>query len=517
MRAKTRSPLPIIIIAVILVLALVAAIIIFATNVLVNGHLYPKNAEFLNLRGKELTVEEYEKISEKLPKCDIYWDVPLSSGPQPENTHVLHISSLTGEDVKLFRYFKNLQAVEAEGCSDYAELAQLRANYPEIPVAYNVTIDGTDYPYDTTEIEVSALTDTDIDRIQYLPELAMVQAGKCNDYGQVEKLKAAYPQLTVATTVTIGGQEFDGETTKLEVSGITEAEAALLKYLPKLESAHLANPAIDLAALQTLQAQLPNTALSWDVTVAGHTFRSDAKEVEIKEADVDVAQLKEALSALPDLEMVFLNDCNVNNDDMAALREEMRDQYKVVWTVNCGPITIRTDATYFMPIKEQVYYFFDEDAANLVYCEDMLCVDVGHMSIHHVQWLKGMPKLKYLILAHTQVSDLSGIENCKELVFLELDWSIVKDFTPLVQCTALEDLNIGKTFADVEPLLQMTWLKHLWAVDRGPQALHTLRTAFEDTETQVFYGSQHTVGGIWRQLPNYYAMRDLLGMPYMIG
>jgi hypothetical protein len=139
------------------------------------------------------------------------------------------------------------------------------------------------------------------------------------------------------------------------------------------------------------------------------------------------------------------------------------------------------------------------------------------MSIHHVQWLKGMPKLKYLILAHTQVSDLSGIENCKELVFLELDWSIVKDYSPLVHCTALEDLNIGKTYADIEPLLGMTWLKHIWAVERGQDALHALLTTFEGTDTVIFYGGEETatVGGIWRQLPNYYAMRDVLGMPYM--
>jgi len=197
---------------------------------------------------------------------------------------------------------------------------------------------------------------------------------------------------------------------------------------------------------------------------------------------------------------------------MAALREEVRADYKVVWTVQCGPIAVRTDATFFHPIQQKVWYFFDEDAANLVYCEDMICVDLGHMSIHNVQWLKGMPKLKYLILAHTQVSDLAGIENCKELVFLELDWGIVKDFTPLQQLTKLEDLNIGKTYASIEPLKQMTWLKNLWCVDRASIA-GELSEALPDTK--VFYQTDATVGGGWRELPNYYAMRDALGMDYM--
>ena len=517
MRGKTRSTLPIIIAAVVLVLVLAVVIFIFATNILVSGHLYPRKAEILNLRGKEVTVEEYEKISSKLPDCDIYWDVPLSDGAFAENSQVLHITKLTDRDVKNIGYFEELMLVEAEGCHDYAMLEQLAERYPNVYVRYNVTINGTDYAHDTTEVAVTALSDADIENIRYLPDLVSVQAGQCSDYGQVEKLKSAYPDLVVATTVTIAGKEFDGETTDVTVTGMTEEDAVYLSYLPKLKSVHVTDPAMEVDKLLAVKDSLANVQFTWDVTVAGNTYAGNLKEVEITGASVDVQQLKTALSYLPDLEQVFLNDCSVDNEAMAALREEMRSQYKVVWTVQCGDITVRTDATYFMPIKEKVWYFFDEDAANLVYCEDMICVDLGHMSIHHVQWLKGMPKLKYLILAHTQVTDLTGIENCKELVFLELDWSIVRDYSPLVHCTALEDLNIGKNYADVEPLLGMTWLKHIWAVERGQDALHALLTAFEGTDTVIFYGGEETatVGGIWRQLPNYYAMRDVLGMPYM--
>jgi len=515
MRAKTRNPLPIIILAVVLVLVLAAVAFIFATNVLVNGHLYPKKAEFLNLRGKEVTVEEYEQISRKLPDCDVYWDVPMSDGAFPENSQVLHITRLAEEDVKNIGYFEELMLVEAEQCTDYAMLEQLIERYPNVHVRYNVAINGTDYPHDTTEVTVTALSDTDIENIRYLPSLEFVQAGQCSDYSQVEKLKSAYPDLVVATTVTIAGKEFDGDTTDVEVAGLTEADAVYLSYLPSLKKVHITDPAMELDKLLALKDSLADVQFTWDVTVAGKRFAGDTKEVEITGGSVDVAQLKTALSYLPELEQVFLNECIVDNDAMAAFRDEVRSQYKVVWTVQCGPLTVRTDATYFHPIQQYVWYFFDEDAANLVYCEDMICVDLGHMSIHHVQWLKGMPKLKYLILAHTQVSDLTGIENCKELVFLEVDWSIVKDFTPLQQCTALEDLNIGNTYADVEPLTKMTWLKNLWCVGRGEAAASQLNDALAESGTTVFFRSEFTVGGNWRKLPNYYAMRDVLGMPYM--
>ena len=74
------------------------------------------------------------------------------------------------------------------------------------------------------------------------------------------------------------------------------------------------------------------------------------------------------------------------------------------------------------------------------------------MGLTNIDFVKGMPHLQILILAHNgQLQDISPISSCKELIFLELDWSAVKDFTPLVGCTSLEDLNIGLTYPSVEP------------------------------------------------------------------
>ena len=39
----------------------------------------------------------------------------------------------------------------------------------------------------------------------------------------------------------------------------------------------------------------------------------------------------------------------------------------------------------------------------------------------------------------------------------------------------------------------------------------------EEPDTILYLNGFYTTGGIWRQLPNYYAMRDLLGMEYMSG
>ena len=89
----------------------------------------------------------------------------------------------------------------------------------------------------------------------------------------------------------------------------------------------------------------------------------------------------------------------------------------------------------------------------------------------------------------------------------------LQDFSPLVGCTSLEDLNIGLTYPSVEPLMQMTWLKNLWMVDRG--GAYQLSQALPDTK--IVASADVTVGAGWRNLPNYYKMRDMLGMEYMRG
>jgi len=143
----------------------------------------------------------------------------------------------------------------------------------------------------------------------------------------------------------------------------------------------------------------------------------------------------------------------------------------------------------------------------------MVCLDVGHMTLTDISFVEYMPKLKYLILAWTEVKYIEPIRSCKNLVFLELDNSTIRDLSPLVDCTALEDLNLGNTFCDVTPILEMTWLKNVYFILGSPASAYKVSQAIP-TAHVVATGTA-TVGGGWRRLPNYYDMRDCLNMPYM--
>ena len=93
-----------------------------------------------------------------------------------------------------------------------------------------------------------------------------------------------------------------------------------------------------------------------------------------------------------------------------------------------------------------------------------------------------------------------------------MDWTAIQDFSPLLDCTGLQDLNIGLTPANIAPIRKMTWLKNLWMIFRKDEAYVTSQAL---PDTKVVCGGSATVDSGWRDLPNYYAMRDCLKMYYM--
>lgn len=564
-KERKLNPVLLIVLAAVL-LAVGIAVWFLLTHVWVAGTFYSRNADVLDLRFADVTTADYDKLRKKAPNSEILWRIPFQGKTYDQDTDVLYVTSLTDEDVATLDYFTRLKTVEAQKCTDYPQLAALTARRPEVTVEYTVTIDGREYPQDTAVVSISGITEEEINLLTYLPELTAVTAVGCRTPEQMTRLRDFCQEKGLSFALRFGTKTYPDTVQELDVTGVTDGELELLQLLPELKTLHLKNPEADPETVAQLRSTYPKADISWEVEIAGVSFPDDTKEVDLsavlessaaqtaagtaagtqtaagaqtttktqtttgtaagtqstKETQstapavtLNLEDLEKKMSYLSDAKQVFLGKCGLDNEELAALRERVRDSYKLVWTVQLGKkLTARTDDTTFMPVREHVYYFLDEDAYNLRYCEDMLCVDVGHMGLTNIDFVKGMPHLQILILAHNgQLQDISPISSCKELIFLELDWSAVKDFTPLVGCTSLEDLNIGLTYPSVEPLMQMTWLKNLWMVDRG--GAYQLSQALPDTK--IVSSADVTVGAGWRNLPNYYKMRDMLGMEYMRG
>ena len=150
---------------------------------------------------------------------------------------------------------------------------------------------------------------------------------------------------------------------------------------------------------------------------------------------------------------------------------------------------------------------------NLKYCEDIISMDVGHMSLTELEFLRYMPNLKYLDVSLNHLLDISPLAECKSLVFLTMFLnSIDMDYSPLKELTALEDLNIGGNSGDISPILEMKHLKNLWIVFHGNEEYQMAQRELPDTHIGYYH---YKVDEGWRRLPNYFKMRDALLMFYM--
>ena len=438
------------------VLALLAGLCWYQnTHVFVEGTPYPKAAGSLDLRGKQISAEHYDQLRQLLPECEIAWDVPFQGQFLPEETGELTISALSEQDVEMLRYFPGLESVNAAGCTDYHNLMMIREQYPQVKLSYDVIIGGKTYAHTTAEMS------------------------------------------------------FDGDE--------PEAEELLekLQYLPQMESIRFVQPETEGRDLQALRQQYPDIVITWEKDVLGQTFADDVTELDFSGVLLaDEEEMETLMTYFPDLEKLILSDCGLDYEVLADYRDRVRDDYKVVWTVDCGRFSIRTDAESIMSYKYNLFDLYDKELVNLKYCEDMICVDLGHNNLRSCDWAAYMPKLKYLILAHNnQLKDISGVANCKELVYFEFGWTAVRDLTPLLGCTALEDINMKYVLCDADVLVQMPWLKNVFWSGCPSRNYNILEGALPDTYLLLEEENWDTKH--WRKLDNYYAQRDVLGMHYM--
>ena len=418
--------------------------------------LFP-NLCWVDLRGVGLSWEEYEKAARWAGGARILWELDFQGRRISPNAEILEIDHLTDEDVAALRYLPRLRLVKAESCRDYPQLLALRDGRPGCQVRYRVELGGKSF-----DCRASVLV-----------------PGPCNEI----QLRQALGLLPWVRRV------------DLRQTGLSPRQARALSR--------------DYAPIRFV----------WEETWADVTFSTDAREIDLSGVEMESTEaVEELLPYLPRAEKIIMCDCGISSPEMAALGQR-HPEIRFVWRVKLGPLSARTDDTWFAPITHR-QLIGGQDADELQYCVDMECIDLGHCWISHCEWARNMKNLRYLVLADTRVTDLSPLSGLKNLTYLELFVTPVRDYSPLLGCTGLEDLNLGYTYGDPTPISKMTWLKNLWWCDANGvhdqerrEAVTRMCQTLKDTNIAIYI--DHPTASGWRKLPNYYAMRDILGMFYM--
>lgn len=502
------------------ILLIAAGVLIWCVTqyVFVGLHAYPRDAALLDLRGEKVTASQYEKLAEKLPDCEIYWNVAFQGKVYPNATASLTVQTLSERDLVTLDYFTRLKTVDARDCTDYANLKALEERRPELTVDYGIKLGETAFDRGAKEITLETIGEEEVSRLSYMENLKTVTVQGGGSIKGYKALQSYCHDRGIAFMAEMGGKKVADDTQNVTVENASEADLSLLTLLEDMTQLTLVNPKATPETVFSLEVALPSVKVSWNVQIGDLVFTPETTEVDLSTVKVNsIDEVEQAMSYLPNVKSLFMGEQEISHDDMAAFRDRVREQYKVVWYIRLGKSNpIRTDITYFMPGRDCHIYnvaFSDATSYNIRYCEDLVAVDVGHLGVKDVSWVASLTNLEYLILAHTPVQYIDGIENCKKLKWLELDWSGIRTLDPLKGCTALEDLNIGNAFPDVSALKEMPWLKNVYMILGSGKDAAMLAQALPNTH--VVASGTATVASGWRRLPNYYAMRDALHAYYM--
>ena len=176
--------------------------------------------------------------------------------------------------------------------------------------------------------------------------------------------------------------------------------------------------------MDTIPGELLESA-KIDGATAGHDFfgkkisTADEEIViqNVKIGDEGLPEVRLALDILPGCKRFVLENCQISNEEMAKLRDEYREQTKVVWRISFGKGTTLTDAQ----VIRAVYDLVDTNCDNLKYCEDARFMDIGHNEyLKTSEFISGMKSLEVLIISGSPIKDLNPLSECKNLRILEI-------------------------------------------------------------------------------------------------
>lgn len=374
--------------------------------------------------------------------------------------------------------------------------------------------------------EELTLADADVKALEealpLLPQLKTLKLeGTIPELSALQALKALYPELSFIFPAKLGGQDFvtDAQVLDLADTDVTAEELhAVLPFFGGLQELTVTGTEISDDDLMTLIDNYPSVFVRCELPLAGQRFLTDCEQIDVSNCTVTAEEVDQMLPYFRKLTKLDMSFCGIPDEEMEALNQR-HESVSVVWTLKIGEVKTRTDAIYFYP-AECNYYPTNEEMKALRYCHDMIAVDIGHTRATDCEFLWYMPKVKYLILADTGITDITPVGNLKELIYLELFNLRIPDYSPLLNCTKLQDLNIGTTYADPEPLSKMTWLHNLqWhRSDQNPETkadVLKLPEQLPDTNVVLFPKKKaRNIGGPWRYIPNYYVFRDLIGATY---
>ena len=499
-----------------------------------------RRLETLDLRENPLSSAVFDAIQSLIPSCSIRWSVPLGSTRYDSESESLTAPDFSQTDLSMLRYFPRLTSLDASGSTAYEALVEAQGSYPKLSIRWTYSAGGKIFSSEEEAIVcVKGTTAADVEvLLTALPKLKSIDLRQTDVLANdIVALTRAYPAVTFFTQAYLLSERYDTTKNSFRLAAVdgfdTETLCDQLAFFPNLTTLDLREAHITEQDVTALSQRYPSIRILWMVPLLDNLrVDSDTTSLDLRGYTVsDLAALKQKLKMLHQLTYLDMCNCGPSDEEMAQLRSELPN-VKVVWMLHVGYWEIRTDirafsmAQYrehegvrFTKIGDEVRRYRwvdDEQIAKLRFCTDIEALDIGHSHlISDISFVKNLPKLRFLVISMTKVTDLSPIRTLKNLIFFEMFEMSLTDISVLYDLPQLEFLNCSfTTLTDNKPLLSLTNLKRLWVIHCGfsDEALHALKVGLPNTI--VIASGKHSTDTGWRfDNPTYCEMQALFGLP----
>lgn len=306
-------------------------------------------------------------------------------------------------------------------------------------------------------------------KYDYVNAIAILESstsGSDEIKSEIERLKKAKEDYDSGKIVVICGEQYDVETTSLDLSKKGAGSAALkdIAKLTELTSLKLSDNKIDeldfLTPLKKLTSlDLSNNKIS-DITPLKklsslRTLHLDGNEIKdfsplydidslsmltIGQMDISASQLKELKAKLP--------NCIIYSDDA---KEDVIE-------IKLGGKTFKNNVTELDLSGCDVH-----DITLLSACTKLEKLDLSDNSISDISALVDLPNLKELDISNNRISDISPLMSVPKLEYLNLSGNRIKSVAALQDLSGLTELNVsGNELGSIAAIGRLTNLKTLW-------------------------------------------------------
>lgn len=413
-------------------------------------------------------------------------------------------------------HYPNLKSVDLSGSICYGAILDYVENHPQVDVTYTVSLGGMEVSSKDTSATLAAGSfdyHTLLANLRYLPGLISLKVPEnALTAEQTAELMEAYPGIALDYSITLFGSTYSPETAQLDLSSMTgdqiEEACSKLPLMSKVTDVTLSN-SLSFEQVNRLQDAAPHITYHYSFSLFGKTISTADTEILYKDLSLgadDEAKIRQALPILDRCQRFVLDDCGLENEVLAKLREDFRDGPKVVWRVYFG-VGNRYNTLTDDDVIRCVENVTDSTCGPMKYLEDVVHADLGHNdTLTDLSFIGYMTKLETLIVSGCSVSDISGFENCKNLIWLEMsNCGKLKDITPLAGCKSLRYLNLSFTGVKSYEALDSLPLERFMCL--SPKASTKEQNTFTTIHPKgecitVFYGYTNPYGYGWRYNDN---------------